>query len=71
MLFRSIQVMNRSAKLTRGIFMESCRSLDEAFAANDVKAIRKIFKEALAMWGQPEAQSAYKRLYEHFEVGKK
>jgi prephenate dehydrogenase len=70
-LYGEIQVINRSAKLTRGIFMKSCRSLDEAFAANDVKAIRKIFKEAFAMWGQPEAQSAYKRLYEHFEGGKK
>lgn len=70
-LYGEIQVMNRSAKFTRGIFIESCRSLDEAFAANDVKAIRKIFKEALAMWGQPEARSAYEQLYEHFEGGKK
>ena len=70
-LYGEIQVMNRSAKLTRGIFMESCRSLDEAFAANDVKEISKIFKEAMAMWGETEAQSAYKRLYAHFEGGKK
>jgi prephenate dehydrogenase len=70
-LYGEIQVMNRSAKLTRGIFMESCRSLDEAFAANDVEAIRKIFKEAMAMWGETEAPSAYKRLYKHFEGDKK
>ena len=70
-LYGEIQVINRSAKVARGIFIESCRSLDEASAANDIKTIRKMFKETLAMWGQPEAHSAYKRLYEHFEGGKK
>jgi prephenate dehydrogenase len=70
-LYSEIQVINNSAKLARGIFIESCHSLDETFAANDVKEIRKMFKESLAMWGRPETLSAYKRLYDHFEGGKK
>jgi prephenate dehydrogenase len=70
-LYNEIQVINSSAKFARGTFMESCHSLDEAFASSDVKEIRKLFKEALAMWGQSETLSAYKRLYKHFEGGKK
>lgn len=66
-LYGEVQVTNKYAQLTRSVLMEACRSLDVAFAARDVKATREIFKKALALWGQPEAQAAYKRLYERFE----
>lgn len=66
-LYGEMQVMNKYAQLTRCVLMEACRSLDVAFAARDAKATREVFDKALALWGQPEAQAAYKRLYERFE----
>jgi prephenate dehydrogenase len=69
-LYGEVQVMNKYAKLTRRIFMDACSSLDDAFKGHDVRAIRKIFEEALAIWGQAGTQAAYKQLYEHFEGGK-
>jgi len=70
-LYGEVQVMNKYAQLTRSILMEACRSLEVAFTAHDIKATRKIFNEALALWGRPEAEAAYKRLYEHFEGDEK
>ena len=66
-LYGEVQVSNKYAQLTRSLLMEACRSLDVAFAARDVKATREIFNEALATWGETEAQAAYTRLYERFE----
>jgi len=70
-LYGEVQVMNKHAKLTRSILMEASRSLEVAFTAHDVKATRRIFDEALDLWGQSEAKAAYKRMYEHFEDGEK
>jgi prephenate dehydrogenase len=66
-LYGEVQVQNKYAQVTRSVLMEACRSLDIAFAARDVKTPRKIFEEALALWGQGDVQAAYKRLYEYFE----
>lgn len=66
-LYGEVQVTNKYAQLTRSVLMEACRSLDVAFAAGNVKAAREIFDEALSLWGEPDAQAAYKRLYGHFE----
>ena len=66
-LYGEVQVFNRYAQLTRSTLMEACRELDVAFAAHDAKAVRALFKQALAIWGPAEAQTAYKRLYEHLE----
>jgi len=70
-LYGEVQMMNKYAKLTRSILMEASRSLEVAFTAHDVKATRKVFDEALDLWGQSEAQAAYKRLYENFEGDEK
>jgi len=68
-LYGEVQAMNKYAPLARRIFMDACRSLEVAFKGHDIKATRKIFDEALTIWGQAGAQAAYKRLYEHFERG--
>jgi prephenate dehydrogenase len=70
-LYGEVQTMNKYAGLARSILIDACRSLEAAFTAHDVKATRKIFKEALSLWGLSEAQAAYKRLYEHFEGDEK
>ena len=66
-LFGEVQSFNRYAQLTRSTLMKACEDLDTAFAAHDAKAARKIFKEALTIWGREDVQAAYKRLYERFE----
>ncbi|MCS7131552.1 MAG: prephenate dehydrogenase/arogenate dehydrogenase family protein [Hadesarchaea archaeon] len=67
-MYGEIQVFNKYSQLARSVLMEACNSLNIAFAAGDVKAVRKIFSDAMELWGKGEAQEAYRRLYEHFEV---
>lgn len=67
-MYGEIQVFNRYSQLARSVLMEACNSLNIAFAAGDVKAARKIFSDAMELWGEDDARKAYRRLYERFEV---
>jgi prephenate dehydrogenase len=69
-LYSELQVFNKHAKLARSALIDACCSLDEAFKAKDVEAVRKILEYAQEMWGKTETQAAYKKLYAKFE-GKK
>ncbi len=66
-LYGELQVSNKHAKLARSALIDACCSLDEAFKANNVEAVRKIFDDAQEMWGKAETQAAYKKLYVKFE----
>jgi prephenate dehydrogenase len=66
-VYGELQVSNRYAKMVRSKFMESCRGLDLALSAHDVKDVQKVFDEALTSWGKKETKEAYKRLYKKFE----
>jgi prephenate dehydrogenase len=67
-MYGEIQVFNRYSQLARSVLMEACNSLNIAFAAGDVKAVRKIFDDAMKLWGKADVKGAYRRLYERFEV---
>ena len=66
-LYGDLQVHNKYARVVRSSLLEACRSLDVAFAAGDAKSTKAIFEEALAPWGKPQAERAYRKLYERFE----
>jgi prephenate dehydrogenase len=69
-LYSELQVFNKHAKLARSALIDACCSLDEAFKAKDVEAVRRILEYAQEMWGKAETQAAYKKLYAKFEGGK-
>ena len=69
-LYGELQVQNKYAKVVRSSMMESFHSLDAAFSKGDAKAVRNIFKGALAQFGQDEVKRSYERLYKQFEDGR-
>lgn len=69
-VYGEVQVYNRYAQLARSMLMEACGELDVALAAHDVKAVRKIFKEAARLFDEEATRAAYERLYKRFEVGR-
>ncbi len=69
-LYGELQVQNKYAKVVRSSMMESFHSLDAAFSRGNAKAVRAIFKEALAQFDEGEVNKAYKKLYNQFEGGK-
>lgn len=69
-LYGELQVQNKYAKVVRSSMMESFHSLDAAFSKGDAKAVRNIFKGALAQFGQNDVKRSYEGLYKQFEGGR-
>ncbi|MBS3815054.1 MAG: prephenate dehydrogenase [Hadesarchaea archaeon] len=66
----NLQIENRYAPMARSSVMEACRSLNVAMEANNINAVKDLFKEARELIGSEEIEEAYKKLYDDIEEEK-
>lgn len=65
-LYCEIQCFNQYSSFAREKFLEACNVIDTAFKTKDYKRVRKIFDDAMKLWGEVEVKNAYRKLYKYF-----